>query len=198
MEYSKGMEWIGDLSLEDADLLAQYGKNYRGRILEFGCGGSTQIFAQSSNNEIISVDTDSNWISVTQKRLNRINKAVPVRFMPYTVDFEGRFDIIFVDGIDHLRREFAIATWKYLAVGGVMLFHDTRRSEDFQNVARLAQLFHNEIDLILVNASASNHKSSNITVIRKKASEPYVNWNNVEGKPKWSYGTLEDDQPLWT
>jgi hypothetical protein len=30
--------------------------------------------------------------------------------------------------------------------------------------------------------------SSNISVIKKKVREPYVNWNHTEGKPLWSYG----------
>lgn len=196
LEHINGLKWIGDLSLEDADVLAQYGRQSQ-EVLEFGCGGSTQILSQCSKN-IISVDTDPNWIAATERRLLQISRYNSVQFLPYTTEFTQQFDLILVDGVDHLRRQFAIDTWRYLNVGGVMLFHDTRRFQDFQNAAWVAQLYYNEISTIDVNARASNDKSSNITIIHKKAHEPYVNWNYTEGKPLWAYGTLNGEQELWT
>lgn len=191
-----GIKWIGDLSLEDADVLARYAKSSK-NILEFGCGGSTQILSQCSQN-IISVDTDPKWIEVTEHRLTQISRRNSVKFLSYTTEFDQQFDLILVDGVDNLRRQFAIETWQYLKEGGVMLFHDTRRFQDFQNAAWIAQLHHNEISQIDINARASNDKSSNITVIHKKIYEPYVNWNHIEGKPQWSYGNLDSSHPLWT
>lgn len=79
-----------------------------------------------------------------------------------------------------------------------MLFHDTRRFQDFQNAAWIAQLYHTEISRIDVNAPASDSQASNISVIHKKISEPYVNWNETEGKPLWSYGSGEPPSTdLW-
>lgn len=196
LEHIIGLKWIGDLSLEDADVLANYSKR-SDNILEFGCGGSTQIISQCCSKSIISVETDTKWIAATQERINKIG-ATPVQFLNYTTQFDKQFDLIFVDGVDSLRREFAIETWKYLNVGGVMLFHDTRRFQDFQNAAWVAQLYFNEIATIDVNAKASNDQSSNITVIHKKNYEPYVNWNYTEDKPIWAYGTLDSEQELWT
>lgn len=190
----QNIKFIGDLSLEDADLLAGYAQTANS-ILEFGSGGSTQIFAQFEASTVISVETDINWIQLTQTRLKQINKEV--KFVSYTTDFNQLFDLIFVDGVDYLRRDFAIETWKYLKDSGVMIFHDTRRFQDFQNAAWVAQLYFNEIKRIDVNAAASNGCSSNITVLHKKAHEPYVNWNLTESKPQWAYGTLNEDSPLW-
>ncbi|CAB4125324.1 AdoMet_MTases domain containing protein [uncultured Caudovirales phage] len=198
LEYLKNKQFTGDLSLEDADVLAQYASQSQS-ILEFGAGGSTQLMAQSSAESITSVETDANWIQLTQERLSQIPNARPVEFVEYTTQFNKEFDLILVDGVDHLRRDFAIETWKYLRVGGVMLFHDTRRFQDFQNAAWVAQLYFNEISSIDINVRASNGVSSNITVLHKKASEPYINWNDVEGKPSWAYGIPDgSDHPLWS
>lgn len=198
LEYLKNKKFTGDLSLQDADVLARYSSQSKS-ILEFGAGGSTQLLAQSGANFIISVETDNSWIELTKQRLAQIPNACPVEFIEYTTQFQNQFDLILVDGIDYLRREFAIETWKYLNVGGVMLFHDTRRFEDFQNSAWVAQLYFNEISNIDVNVRASDGVSSNITVLHKKQHEPYVNWNYIENKPLWAYGKPDGvDHPLWS
>lgn len=185
--YIENVKFIGDLSLQDADVLAYYA-NICESILEFGCGGSTQIFSQLCQ-DVISVETDQRWIDVTQKRISKIEKSHPVKFKKYTeIPTDKTYDLIFVDGIDHLRKQFAIDTWKYLNVGGVMIFHDTRRFEDFKNAAWVAQLYFNEIDKIEVNVKATDLNSSNMTVIKKKKLENYVNWNHSENKPLWAYG----------
>lgn len=192
------IKFIGDLSLEDADVLAGHSQNSRS-ILEFGVGGSTQVIAQCGVKSMMCVDTDPRWIEITAARLTQIENATPVMFSAYTTSFTEQYDLILVDGIDHLRREFAIDTWKYLKPGGVMLFHDTRRFQDFQNAAWVAQLYFNEISSIDVNARASNGQSSNITVLHKKTLEPYVNWNHTENKPAWAYGsTMDANLPLWS
>jgi predicted O-methyltransferase YrrM len=195
-----GLKFIGDLSLEDADILVKYGKLSRS-ILEFGVGGSTQILSQCRPDKLITVDTDSNWIDLTKSRLDQIQDRSECVFYMYNeypnMIADQMFDMIFVDGITHLRRDFAINTWKNLSVGGVMVFHDTRRPGDFKNAALVAQQYSNEVSLIEVNAAAENGMSSNITVIHKKAYQPYVNWNFVEGKPGWLYDSKNKDQPLW-
>lgn len=192
------IKFIGDLSLEDADVLAGHAQNSKS-ILEFGVGGSTQVMAQCGADHMRCVDTDQAWIEITAKRLTQLKNATPVMFTTYTTNFAEQYDLILVDGVDHLRREFAINTWQYLKSGGVMLFHDTRRFQDFQNAAWVAQLYFNEISSIDVNARASNGCSSNITVLHKKTLEPYVNWNHTENKPAWAYGAIMDENlPLWS
>lgn len=185
--YIGGIKFIGDLSLQDADLLSYYGSNSES-ILEFGCGGSTQIFSQICK-DVTCIETDQKWVDLTQTRLSKISNANPVHFKSYSeIPSNKQFDLILVDGVDNLRKPFAIETWKYLKVGGVMMFHDTRRFDDFQTAMWITQLYFNEIDSIRVNAKASDSKSSNLTIITKKKFEGYVNWNESEGKPLWSYG----------
>lgn len=193
----KNKKFIGDLSLQDADILTQYASQSK-TILEFGSGGSTQILSQSGVEKIISIETDPQWITKTQKKLQTLGTAHKVTFLDYREQFDQQFDMIFVDGIYQLRKQFAINTWRYLKIGGMMLFHDTRRFQDFQNAAWIAQLYHTEISRIDVNAPASDSQASNISVIHKKISEPYVNWNETEGKPLWSYGSGEPPSTdLW-
>lgn len=196
--YIRGIQYVGDLSLQDADILAYYAR-LSGAVLEFGCGGSTQIFAQLCR-RVVSVETDYRWVEITQQRLAKIPTAYPVEFCTYGADLHNeQFDLVFVDGVDDLRRQFAIDAWRLLSVGGVMIFHDTRRFHDFQNAAWVAQLFFSEIEHIDVNAKASNSLSSNMTVIVKKKHEPYENWNESEGKPAWAYGdpNYTGDIPSW-
>jgi predicted O-methyltransferase YrrM len=182
-------------------VLCAYGKEAK-TILEFGVGGSTQLFAQCKPELLCCVETDPAWVELTKTRLAKIaDKTDPVFFLygiSPRIDQGDEFDLIFVDGVDHLRLEFAIKHWPCLAENGVMIFHDTRREQDFKNAAWVAQMFFNEIEHIEINTKASNGKNSNITVIHKKAYEPYVNWNYEEDKPLWAYsipGT--DNDELW-
>lgn len=199
LKYLGTKGFIGDLSLEDADVLAALITSFsNGRVLEFGAGGSTQIISQCGASLIDCVETDPNWIKLTQQRLQTLANATPVNFMGYTTKLSGMYDVIFVDGVDNLRREFAINTWQNLSPNGVMLFHDTRRFQDFQNAAWIAQLYFNEIKKMDINAKASNDRSSNMTLIFKKPHEQYVNWNESEGKPSWAYGRSDQHiTPLW-
>lgn len=195
----KNLAWIGDLSLEDADVLAGYARR-SSQALEFGAGGSTQILAQCCKESVVSVETSSHWVALTKKRLDKLPTQVPVTFVDYQTEFDRMFDLIFVDGVYHLRQGFAFDTWKNLRVGGVMLFHDTRRWWDVEYALDTAKKFSNQVKQIDINACASNGVSSNITVLHKKIEEPYVNWNELENKPIWAYGAVPDteDYPLWS
>lgn len=195
-------KFIGDLSLQDADVLCHYGKQSKS-ILEFGVGGSTQLFAQCKPELLCCVETDPSWVELTKTRLDKIKDKTDPIFFTYEetpwIDQKDKFDLVFVDGVDNLRLDFAIKNWACVKDYGVMIFHDTRREQDFKNAAWIAQMFFNEISNIHVNVAASNGKSSNITVLRKKPYEPYVNWNYDEDKPLWAYsipGT--DSNELWS
>jgi hypothetical protein len=189
-------KFIGDLSRADAELLEQYAVRARS-VLEFGVGGSTHIIAQSirAGAVFVSVDTDRSWIDVTEERLRRLGVAERCRFL----DYEGwmgaataaspRFDLIFDDGVDAHRRAFALEAWPLLEPGGFMIFHDTRRFADFVNVAWVAQSYFEEVEDVYFNQRVGL-VSSNMSVIRKKAREPYVDWRGVEGKEPWMYGGL--------
>lgn len=197
LNYIYGIKFIGDLSLQDADILAKYAKQSKS-ILEFGAGGSTQVMSQCNADSIISVETDLNWATLTNIRLGKLNTNTKVKFVEYTTLFEQQFDLIFVDGVSNLRPDFASNTWKYLKPGGVMIFHDTRVQHEFQNIISVTIEYHNEVEQIDVNAKASNNVASNMTVIHKKECEPYINWNKSEDKPMWAYGGFDQpDQELW-
>lgn len=198
--------FIGDLSAQDADILCKYAKQSK-HILEFGVGGSTQLLAQCQPELLISIDTDPIWIKRTKEILKRIRyrtgNETEVTFYSYqdlsNAIKDHTFDMIFVDGYDQLRREFAFNTWKSLRIGGVMIFHDTRHFGHVQTLLAVAQEFFLEVEAIKTNAIASNNKSSNMSIIRKKVWEPYQDWNLVEGKPTWAsgYAPMTDDLPLW-
>ena len=189
---------MGDLSLEDADVLAHWARR-SAAILEFGAGGSTQIMSQCGTKHILSIETKPSWIELTQQRLQLIPDHGPVEFRAFTTTFDREYDMVFVDGEWYLRETFALAAWLHLRVGGVMLFHDTRRDFDFVNAMTVAQKKFLEVSQIDVNAKATNGRSSNITVIHKKTLEPYVNWNQTEGKPAWAYGVPDGQHhDLWS
>lgn len=195
--------FVGDLSRADAELLAELGRQSK-RIVEFGAGGSTQIFAQVAppGATILSVETDSEWIKRTRSNLRRLGVervrfmsfvgwqiACAEKFPPSFADSE--FDLIFNDGARDLRRLFATEAWVKLAIGGRMLFHDTRRPNDILNVIALVNEHFLEISEISLNLHGSN-----ITQVIKKAPEPYQNWNSEEGRVPWEYG-LEEPPEDW-
>jgi spermidine synthase len=196
LTYLKNKKFVGDLSLQDADVISEYASKSKS-ILEFGVGGSTQLLAQSNADLIISVETSTDWIELTKKRLNQIDNTCPVQIMDYTTKFDTKFDLIFVDGVDNLRRQFAIETWQYLNTDGVMLFHDTRRRRDFRNAISVAEQYFLEISKISVNVNASDGVSSNITILHKKQHTPYINWNWSEGKPSWAYAR-QYNEDMWS
>jgi len=189
-------EFVGDLSVTDANVLYERA-GYSRRILEFGVGGSTQIFAQRKPDTLVCVDTDAGWIARTKENLTRISHddwCAP-QFVPYDFfKFEGEFDLIFVDGVPEKRLDFAMRAWPLLAKNGCMIFHDTRRFEYFREAAWVVQSFFNEVMAVGVNAFESN-----LTVITKRAPLAYENWNETEGKPAWAYGKgdIPEGRGLW-
>lgn len=200
-EYRAGIGnigWIGDLSFADVYVLIMCARQSP-KILEFGAGGSTQIFSQCRPKTFISVETDHYWREITIQRLQKIRTPNPthVQFVEYGQHPKRmKFNLIFVDGVSELRRDFAMRTFSQLDKrGGMMLFHDTRRLEVIEDVMFSIQMFHNEI--VRVDFNACN---SNITIMHKKPEQPYLNWNFTENKPLWAYGSVPDteDKELWT
>ncbi len=176
------MNFIGDLSRQDADVLEEYGHRSP-RILEFGAGGSTQIFAQCQPMFLISVETAQVWIDRTKKNLARFQPCTDPIFVQYDEHPIQEFDLIFVDGFWDLRLDFARKTWPLLRRNGVMIFHDTRRSFDAENVFKIAKTYWDEVGKIYMNLD-----DSNCSVIYKCPKVKYENWNETEGKEPWMYG----------
>lgn len=187
------IQFVGDLSIEDARILSEHSSCEH--VLEFGVGGSTQIFAQSAQS-VVSVETDPKWVLRTKENLALLEEPVSVSFVPYDLfNYQGSFDLIFVDGIPEKRLQFAERAWSCLKPGGVMIFHDTRRFEYFREAAWIIQLHFSEIKDVEINKN-----DSNLTLIHKRK-EPlhYVNWNEIEGKPAWAYGKADrpEGEGLW-
>lgn len=176
------INFIGDLSKEDAGILEWFGSQSK-KILEFGAGGSTQIFAQCMPEVLISVETSQEWIDKTKRNIERFRPCTDPVFVSFGSHPHHQYDLIFVDGVWDLRKTFAQATWPLLKVGGHMIFHDTRRSFDAQNVFLTTMMYFDEISSIVMNVD-----NSNCTVVTKEEKIEYVNWNHSEGKPLWMYG----------
>ena len=178
--------YIGDISKNDAELLAGLAASAT-NILEFGVGASTQVMAQYKMGTMISLETDPAWIDKTRKNLIRLgipNDAVDFRpYEGFPVDPSERFDLIFDDGVDRYRREFALKAWPLLSVGGTFCFHDTRRTGDVLNVCALLGAISAEVLLVKFN---ENH--SNITTIVKKQAEHFEDWNVIEKRAAWQTG----------
>jgi len=190
------IEFVGDLSNQDARDLAALG-SVSARILEFGVGGSTQIFAQCEPVKLVCVETDPEWVAKTQSNLNIIShdKWTAPEFVPYDLfKVEGSFDLIFVDGVPDKRLEFAMKAWPLLNSGGKMVFHDTRRFEYFREAAWVIQSFFNEVSHVDINVDGSN-----LTIIEKGPLLTYENWNETEDKPAWAYGIgdIPKGRGLW-
>jgi hypothetical protein len=195
------LKWIGDLSLQDAHLLHHYILTTNGNIIEFGVGGSTQIIAQTmkGSRKLISIDTSPEWMELTE----RVLKLLKCKnyFFVHWEQWSKRsglsnldVGLIFNDGYVELREQFGIDTWPLLMPGGLMIFHDTRHLSVIRNITRLIEVYHNEIEDVRLNEKWHGC-SSNMTAIRKKNHEPYVNWNHIENKPQWRYGHPEYGPP---
>lgn len=184
------IKYIGDISEADARLLRDYARGSE-KILEFGCGASTQVLAKYCTHLIHSIDTSPDWIDKTKKNLDLFSLKDFVLFESYDAflnhpniyTVSGTFDFVFDDGVDHLRREFAIKIWPYIEVGGVLAFHDTRRPADMDNVLAVIRHYMDEVAVVRFNED-----DSNITTIRKKKAAPYTNWQIDEKKEPWQLG----------
>jgi predicted O-methyltransferase YrrM len=194
------MKYIGDLSRQDAALLERYARGARS-VLEFGAGGSTQIIAQAlpEGGSFLSLDTDPRWIATTRENLSRLGVGDRCELRRYEDWSPGAalFDLIFDDGEGRLRLDFALRSFPLLTIGGAFLFHDTRRQQDVRNVLALVDTFFEEIEYVHMNERADG-ASSNITAVRKKSREPYVNWNVSESRPSWAYGLGIVPEDFWS
>lgn len=189
--------YIGDISEADARVL-QILVMSKHNTLEFGCGASTQVLAAYVGDDpewkVTSIDTSQEWMDKTKSNLLLLDIKKEVKFEEYHQFMQSlstlkpQYDFIFDDGVDHLRRDFAIQIWPFLAVGGTIAFHDTRRAPDVRNVLEVIAHYQDEIDHVHFNVSGSN-----ITIVRKKKAQPYENWQITENRLPWQLGYSEPD-----
>ncbi len=183
--------YIADLSAADAVVLVQCARNQT-KILEYGVGGSTLLFAQvmQPGGRLVSLDTELSWIHFTEKKLADLGDRVVASPIFGRIDSPcgmTQADFIFVDGHDDHRRSFGLLAWPLLKLGGMIAFHDTRRLRDVQNVNALIEEYFEEVGDVRYNTA-----SSNITLIYKRhVQATYENWNDVEKKEPWMYGLAE-------
>ena len=176
------IEYIGDISKEDAQVLADLAINAKS-ILEFGVGATTQVLRHYSEGSMTSLDTNPMWVSKTIQNLANLGIIKEVVFLDYRAFFPTSYDLIFDDGIAELRLEFALKTWRYLSIGGFLVFHDTRRLPDMQNVCRVIEAFYPEMETIELNKNKSN-----LTVIKKKEPAHFEDWGFAEGRTRAQLG----------
>jgi predicted O-methyltransferase YrrM len=186
--------YIGDISKNDAELLKNLAEQAES-ILEFGCGASTQVLSEYSKLPIISIDTSQEWIDKTKKNIDLLEIKNKPSFYLYNEymnqSLVPQFDLIFDDGVDDFRKDFALKIWPCLRVDGILAFHDTRRWQDARNVCHVLEQVYNEVYDVKFNY---NH--SNITLITKKIKEDWVNWQEVENRLPWQLGWGEPDIDL--
>jgi predicted O-methyltransferase YrrM len=194
----KALCYVGDLSGADADLLARLARDAE-RILEYGVGASTQIFAQAAarRTNILSLDTEDYWIDRTREILDELVPGHGVRLQRFerltALDdlADGSFDLVFDDGHEDLRLEFGLASWRLLRTGGKLVLHDTRRRGDVGNVLLLAARFFREIERIDLNPGGSG-----LSIFHKCARKPYIDWNKQEDRAAWEMGEEDLDTTL--
>ncbi len=186
------INFIGDLSKEDARLLKKYVINAN-NILEFGCGGSTQIISQFCKTNFTSIDTKKVWIDKTLNNIQLFNIKQCVNFKLYNeFNFKKdcQYDLIFNDGAIDKRLEFALNIWDSLIYGGYLLIHDSKTVK----VCNILKTILSE-KLLEISSIQLNVDNSNISVITKQKRNEYKNWNVIENKPEWLYSPLNADIP---
>lgn len=182
------IKFIGDISKTDALVLKEFAEKAN-NILEFGVGGSTQVLANYAQGEVTSIETNIDWIEKTRCNLEilKIKKSV---YFQYYGDFmlsehTQSYDMIFNDGVDHLRKDFGLYAFsKLLKPNGVLLFHDQRRTGDVYNMVEVIKNYSAYIECVEIN-----YLGSNITIIYKRDIPLfYEDWNVIEQKKDWQIG----------
>ena len=181
----------------DAAVLATVARGKR--VLEFGAGGSTQIFAQVAR-EVVTVESDSNWVEITRHNVARILErerrlappdpvGAPGLFLDANVDLaipRGSYDVVFIDSLPVTRPQCARMSFDLLADGGCMVFHDTRVSCIREIVTTISGEFMMSVGAVMFDIHGSNLSS----IVRGRA-PAYENWNEVEEKLLWEIGLSE-------
>ncbi len=187
-----GSAVVGQLGRHDIQVLAGLAKSSH-KILEFGCGGSTLALAQFSppGARVTSIDSERAWIDKTRMNLERVGQKAKVDFLPYA-GWEGRmggwpwFDLIFVDGLESERLQFALNAWRTLQPGGTMAWHDCRWPQIVEMMLRLAGLNFQTVDVMSFCVLRSN-----ITTITKKVEIPELNDPDKGRTDDWMSGTAD-------
>ena len=132
---------------------------------------------------MVSVDTNPTWVERTIKNLENLKITKQVTFKDFRTFVPDRYDLMLDDGVGPLRLEFALKNWRYLDVGGFMVFHDTRRLQDMLNVCRIIETFYPQIETVEINKNKSN-----LTVLKKQEPLYFEDWGVLEGRTQAQLG----------
>ncbi len=183
------MHFIGDLSDQDVAVLGRAALTATW-LLEFGCGGSTQVLANYSRPQtyFFSVDTEQAWIDRTRENCRRlgIRRQFGVNYLLWDATQpppipRRAFDLIFIDGLRDLRLPFARAAWGNLADGGTLYWHDCRREKDLREIGMFVQEHVAAVQSLQVAV-----EESNLAAITKRTYLPLQDWH--QGKELWELG----------
>ncbi len=193
------MHLIGDLSEQDIRVLGRFAVEAKQCVIEFGCGGSTQIFATfvMPNISVISFDTSDEWIKRTQDNFQKLNihRFPAVQFKHYhqlagiTAVGVNACDLMFNDGLRDKRVEFATLAWQALSPGGHLLWHDCRRPQDQFEIVQFVADHADEVETLHLA-----YEHSNLAVIKKRRLLPLEDWH--KNVPLWLLGAADQPNPL--
>jgi predicted O-methyltransferase YrrM len=131
-------------------------------VFEYGAGYST-LFYSSKVRQVISVETDQDWIKLLEKMIAKhdiknvevchFDTATPgvgVEYRNFITKFNKKFDIIVVDA--EYRNECLTNTIDKLTGGGVIILDDSERTEYEEGTRYLSQNGFKRIDFWGINS----------------------------------------------
>ena len=126
------------------------------RILEWGTGESTKIMHQvCPNADIYTVEHNLEYVKEYQylakvsPKLHLYYCSINSGYTAFPISIGGKFDLVFIDGLDTTRVECLIVALDVLSDGAVVILHDSEREEYREAINRYKILEENDGTVIL-------------------------------------------------
>lgn len=126
------------------------------RILEWGTGESTKIMHKiCPEADIYSVEHNPQYVEENRYLANISPKihlyycAIDKGYTAFPISIGGKFDLVFIDGLDTTRVECLIVALDVLSDGAVVILHDSEREEYREAINRYKILEENDGTVIL-------------------------------------------------
>jgi hypothetical protein len=171
-----------EADLSRADVVALWELAAQKRVVEFGAGGSTALFARTAAS-LYTYDTSPQWLAVAKRHVDKLRQTetlctveyrhCPAAGVPPKI---ARGDLLFIDGYTPTR-----AAWMKAALerqlAPVIVAHDTRRLQPVRSFAALL-----EWPLTAwIDSVHYHYQGSNLLVVRLRDKPvQYSNWNQTE------------------